>query len=53
MSACTPAQASKACRSEATAEAFGASRVFVIGDNARRIELTVGADGRFAAVANP
>ena len=38
---------------EVTAEASGASRLFVIGEDSRRVELTVGADGRFAAVPAP
>jgi hypothetical protein len=35
---------------EVTAEANGASRTFVIGADARRVELTMGADGRFAVL---
>jgi hypothetical protein len=36
---------------EVTADASGASRLFVIGEDSRRVELKPGADGRFA-VAN-
>jgi hypothetical protein len=36
---------------EVTADASGASRAFVIGEDSRRVELKLGADGRFA-VAN-
>ena len=36
---------------EVTADAFGTSRLFVIGEDSRRVELKLGTDGRFA-VAN-
>jgi hypothetical protein len=36
---------------EVTADASGTSRTFVIGEDSRRVELKLGADGRFA-VAN-
>jgi hypothetical protein len=35
---------------EVTADALGASRLFVIGDDSTRVELTMGTDGRFAVV---
>lgn len=35
---------------EVTADAGGTSRVFMIGAEARRVEVTMGADGRFAVV---
>jgi len=38
---------------EVTADASGASRVFVIGDDSRRIELTMGTDGRLAVLPAP
>jgi hypothetical protein len=35
---------------EVTADASGTSRMFVIGEDSRRVELTMGADGRFAVI---
>lgn len=35
---------------EVTADASGASRLFLIGEDSRRVELTLGADGRYAVV---
>jgi hypothetical protein len=35
---------------EVTADASGTSRMFVIGEDSKRVELTMGANGRFAVV---
>ena len=35
---------------EVTADASGASRLFVIGEDSKRVEVTLGADGRLAVV---
>jgi len=38
---------------EVTADAFGGSRLFVIGDDSRRLELTMGTDGRLGVLPAP
>jgi hypothetical protein len=38
---------------EVTADALGASRLFVIGDDSRRVQLTMGTDGRLAVLPAP